>query len=388
MNFLRFLIRRVSSGLLVLAVFLFVTFLAVGYFIPGDAVSGFRLGMTEQQLEELRQQLGLDRALPIQFFFWLRALFEGNLGRSTFGVPLGTQLFDVSLRTAFVFVAGLAIAFVVGTWLGRRTGWKRRAGSDVTTLTSIVIGTAFPPFLAFMLTFFLRERSRFLSRWRSEVLGDGAQQALLNAELTDAQVLGRMTLTILIVGAVVLILFIVLNRHLRLRLGPGIGLVVVGAVSLTLWLTGAYRLQAIDLLFAATIPLLAFTMLSFGEFMLVGQTAIAAGVHEDYVEAARAKGLSARRIRDVHGGSNAKLVIMSRLAASIPFLLTGLVIIERAVDWPGVGDFLFRAVENQDMPTIMSSLLVVGVITIAVRIGLEILQFLLDPRLRRPGAAT
>lgn len=386
MSFARFVLRRLLSGIVVLFLFLFVTFLAVAWFIPGDAVSGFRLSMTEQELEALRQQLGLDRALPIQFFFWLRALLEGSLGQSTFGVPLGTQLFDVSLRTAFVFVAGLSVAFVVGTWLGRRTGWKRRAGSDVTTLGSIVIGTAFPPFLAFLLTFFLRERTRWLSELRTSVLGEGAQQALLSAPLTEAQVLGRMTLTLVIAAVVTLVAFIFLNRHLRIRLGPGLGLVVVMLSSAVVWVTGGYRLQALDLVFHAVVPLLAFTMLSFGEFMLVGQTAVAGHVHEDFVEAARAKGLSLRRIRDVHGGSNAKLVIMSRLAASIPFLLTGLVIIERAVDWPGVGDFLFRAVENQDMPTIMSSLLVVGVITILVRISLDVLQYLLDPRIRRPGA--
>lgn len=388
MSFARFVVRRLITGLLVLFVFLFVTFLAVGTFIPGDAVSLFRLGMTEQELEALRRQLGLDRALPIQFFFWLRALFEGNLGQSTFGVPLGTQLFEVSLRTAFVFVAGLSIAFVVGTWLGRRTGWKRRAGSDVTTLASIVIGTAFPPFLAFVLTFFLRERTRWISELRKDVLGDGAQQLLLDAPFTESQVLGRMTLTMVVASSIVMVVFIVLNRHLRIRLGAGLGLVVVLLASGIIWVTGDYRIQALDLLFAAVVPLLAFTMLSFGEFMLVGQTAVAGNVHEDFVEAARAKGLSTRRIRDVHGGSNAKLVIMSRLAASIPFLLTGLVIIERAVDWPGVGDYLFRAVENQDMPTIMSSLFVVGVITILVRISLDVLQYLLDPRLRRPGSVT
>ena len=388
MSFARFVLRRLLTGLVVLFVFLFVTFLAVGTFIPGDAVSGFRLSMTEQELEALRSQLGLDRGLPIQFFFWLRALLEGSLGQSTFGVPLGTQLFDVSLRTAFVFVAGLSIAFVVGTWLGRRTGWKRRAGSDVTTLASIVIGTAFPPFLAFLLTFFLRERTRWISEVRKEVLGDGAQQLLLDAPFTESQVLGRMTLTMVVAASIVMIVFIVLNRHLRIRLGAGLGLVVVLLTSGIIWVTGDYRLQALDLLFAVVVPLLAFTMLSFGEFMLIGQTAVAGNVHEDFVEAARAKGLSTRRIRDVHGGSNAKLVIMSRLAASIPFLLTGLVIIERAVDWPGVGDYLFRAVENQDMPTIMSSLLVVGVITILVRISLDVLQYLLDPRLRRPGSVT
>ncbi len=249
------------------------------------------------------------------------------------------------------------------------------------------MGTAFPPFLAFLLTFFLRERSQWLRDLRGELLGENARNIWLDPPLTESQVLGRMTLTLVMSAAVVVVLFIFLNRHLRIRLGPGLGLVVALTTSMVIWMTGIYRVQAIDLMFDAVIPLLAFTMLSFGEFMLVGQTAVAGHVHADFVEAARAKGLPRRRIRDVHGGSNAKLVIMSRLAASIPFLLTGLVIIERAVDWPGVGDFLFRAVENQDMPTIMSSLLVIGVITILVRIALDVLQYLLDPRLRRPGVA-
>lgn len=387
MTFLKFVLRRFVIGVVVLFVFLFTTFMAVALLVPGDAVSGFRLGMTEQELEDLRRQLGLDRPLPIQFFFWLRAFAEGNLGQSTFGVPLGDQLFVTSVNTAFIFVAGLAVAFVVGTWLGRRTGWKRRAGSDVTTLTTIVLGTAFPPFLAFLLSFLFNERTRFLSEWRSRALGDDAGQILREAHGTEHVVLGRMTLTILVVSAVVTVIFIVLNRRLRIRLGPGVGLFIVAGASLGIWLTATYRIQAIDLLFAAVVPFLAFGLLSFGEFMLVGQTAVAAHVHEDYVEAARAKGLSTRRIRDVHGASNAKLVVMSRLAASIPFLLTGLVIIERAVEWPGIGDFLFRAVENQDLPTIMSSLFILGILTIVVRIGLDVLQYLLDPRLRRPGVA-
>ncbi len=69
------------------------------------------------------------------------------------------------------------------------------------------------------------------------------------------------------------------------------------------------------------------------------------------------------------------------MAVSLPYLLTGLVIIETALTWPGVGTFLFDAVETQDMPVVMSGLAVIGVITMLSRLGLELVIAGSDPRI-------
>jgi peptide/nickel transport system permease protein len=62
--------------------------------------------------------------------------------------------------------------------------------------------------------------------------------------------------------------------------------------------------------------------------------------------------------------------------------LTGLVIIERAVGWPGLGSFLFRAIDAQDMPVVLDTLVVIGAITLVVRLVMEVLTAVLDPRIR------
>jgi peptide/nickel transport system permease protein len=140
------------------------------------------------------------------------------------------------------------------------------------------------------------------------------------------------------------------------------------------------------MLFEAALPLVAFTLLAFGEFMLIMQTGMVGLLNEDFVGTARAKGLRERAIRDRHAARNASLAVVARLAVSIPYLLTGLVIIERAVGWSGIGSFLFNAIDSQDIPAVVSTLAVIGVITLLVRLILDMLLLALDPRISRPVA--
>jgi ABC-type dipeptide/oligopeptide/nickel transport system permease component len=81
------------------------------------------------------------------------------------------------------------------------------------------------------------------------------------------------------------------------------------------------------------------------------------------------------------------LALVARLAVSIPYLMTGLVIIERSVSWPGVGSLLFGAIERQDIPMVISVLMVIGIVTMFTRLTLDIITFALDPRIAHPTEA-
>lgn len=377
MTLLRFVVRRILRGTLALGVFLFVVYMAVGTLIPNDANSLFPV-MTQAELDAYRARLGLERPLAVQFVIWLRGVATGDLGRTTFGAPIATQIGDALIRTVFVFLLGIPVAYVFGFWLGRRSGWKKRVGSDASTLLAVVLGTAFPPFLAFVLTYALREQTRVLADLRNSVVGD-PRQVWADSALSQTQVLWGIVLA-LVAGA--LLVSAAQRAVTRWRLPPSARLAIAAATGAALWVLATdLERPAADLFITAAVPLLAFTILSFGEFMVIGQAATASARHEDFVMAARAKGLSGRAVRDVHGGSSARLVMLSRLAISLPYLMTGLVIIEQAVDWPGLGDFLFQALQGRDLPTIMSSLLVIGVFTLVSRIVLDVLQQTLDPRL-------
>lgn len=382
MALLRFVVRRILRGALALVAFLFIVYMAVGSLIPNDANSLFPV-MTQADLEGYRARLGVGEPLIVQFGIWVRGMITGDLGRTTFGAPIASRIGDALARTAFVFTAGIPVAYVFGGWLGRRSGWKRKPGSDATTLVAVVLGTAFPPFLAFVLTVLLREQSTLLADWRRAAVGT-SRVLWIDSPLAPTDVLWAL---IAAAGGAVIVVAVlrqlVLKNH---RAPPSVTLAAVAGVAVAGWivLTDLER-HALDLVFAALVPLVAFTILSFGEFMVVGQAAVASVRDEDFVLAARAKGLSRRRVRDVHGGSSAQLVMLSRLAISLPYLLTGLVIIEQAVDWPGLGDFLFQALQGRDLPTIMSSLLVIGALAVVSRVMLDVLQQVLDPRLGEYG---
>jgi ABC-type dipeptide/oligopeptide/nickel transport system permease component len=241
----------------------------------------------------------------------------------------------------------------------------------------VVAYTLFPPFVAFVLAWFFDHR---ISGWRSS-LAEGVQ-LWIDAPFTRNEVMLRMVTVI----AVVWLLMAMVRRvffRLRRRAISGwilvplsIGLVLLG------WAIRGIWPWAIDTLLAAALPIIGFTVLSFGEFLLITQAGMGAAMGDDYVVTAFAKGVAPQRIRDVHVGRNASLVVMTRLAVSLPYLMTGLVIIETALAWPGVGSFMFRAIESQDLPAVMSGLAVVGILALLIRLFLDAASAWADPRIK------
>jgi peptide/nickel transport system permease protein len=142
--------------------------------------------------------------------------------------------------------------------------------------------------------------------------------------------------------------------------------------------------DAIDalLLPSAVMATLAIVIIAFGEIMLVMRAGVAAEMTEDYVFTARAKGVPERLVRDLHVAPNAVIPALSRFITSVPYLLTGLIIIERELRLDGIASLFFRSIESGDVPVILGILLMVGAIGMALRIGLDIAQLVMDPRMR------
>ena len=180
-----------------------------------------------------------------------------------------------------------------------------------------------------------------------------------------------------------------LNWQLVRRGGRGIpvilGIIFVGGLSFLIWQAWGCGPQAIDLVGIASIPLLTFILLTFGETMLIMRTSLREQHNQEYVTVARAKGLPESTVRDKHASRNAILPVVSRLIISLPFLLTGIAIIEDVLGWPGVGSTLFGSLYQQDMPMVMALFLLVGLVTLVARLILEVVLAMMDPRLRITG---
>jgi peptide/nickel transport system permease protein len=154
------------------------------------------------------------------------------------------------------------------------------------------------------------------------------------------------------------------------------------------WYTFEFEQQAFDILSRAAIPTITYTALSFGETMLIMRTSMADTLEEEYITVARAKGLPERIVRNKHAVRNAILPVVSRLVITLPYLMTGVVIIEDVFGWPGVGSALFDSLHQQDMPIAMAIMLFVGLFSLISRLLLDVLLAYFDPRIRYQEPAT
>jgi peptide/nickel transport system permease protein len=377
---IRFIVKRLLSGLVILFLFQTAIFFAVQLTLPGDFASHYAIYLSNQEIAELRAQLGLDLPLWQSYLNWLGNLMRGDLGRSFSLRGAGDSVLATIQRvvppTILVFGVGTALAFLLGLWLGKTTAW-RGAGLLASSVTfgSIALYTSFPPWLAFLLVYFLSTELGFLPRLMSDALWR-------NAPFHSNQIMLEMVLALCVVLGVVFILNFVFRRLTRRSLPVWLFLALVAAAWVASWNLAGRFTYALDIAKAAAIPLIGYVLLSFGEIMLVTRTMMLDVMHEQYVHTAFAKGLPGNLIRDRHVARNAILPVLSALVIRLPYLLTGAVMLERALNWDGVGTALFMAVGYQNIFLVMGLILVLGVISLAARLLLDILQAVLDPRVR------
>ena len=107
---------------------------------------------------------------------------------------------------------------------------------------------------------------------------------------------------------------------------------------------------ALDIIKHMVLPVATLTLISFAGTMLLTRNSMLETIREDYVIAARAKGLPESQVRDRHAARNAMLPVVTSLVYSLVFAIDGSVIIEGVFSWPGTGMTLLSAVRSEDLP--------------------------------------
>jgi ABC-type dipeptide/oligopeptide/nickel transport system permease component len=393
---LRFLLRRAAWSLLTLLVFVTVTFFAVHLLFPFDYVAPFAIGLPPEALEEMRRARGLDRPLPIQYAGFLKTLAGGSLGESYSGEPVTRILWEQALPvTLLVFAVGAIVAYLFGSWIGRAVAWqKRRLVAGAATTAGILAYTAFPPWLVFVLLYFLAEPLFAVRGWVG--LPIDSLHLWHASPWQPSQVMLRMALTLLLALVAALVVRAALRRRGWTRGTTAAALPVPLALTVGSWFALGFGREAIELLFRAgpdlsvgggslLLVFAAFVVLAFGEIAFVMRTSMASERSADYVLAARAKGLDEHAVRERHAAPNAVLPALSRLFASVPYILAGLIIIEREFRVAGLSTTFFAAVETVDVPLLVGTLVAVGIVVLLLRLGLEVAHAAIDPRIRVAG---
>ena len=282
----------------------------------------------------LRQQLGFDRPIPVQFLIWLWEAVRGSLGNSiNFRQPVTTLMLAAIPATIELALCGLLLALLISVPGGVIAyvlyARKHEAAADmvVTLLQSI------PSFL-----------------W-----------ALL-----------------------LIIVFGVLWPVLPFagRVGQGVTLPgITGFALLDLLLIGHLDawLSALSHLF---LPALALA-LSFAPLVIrVLRSGLIAAADEPYVEVLRLRGLSETRILWRHMLKNAALPTVTMIGVQFGFLFGGALLVEMIFGFPGVGNLMVQAVKGNDLPLIQGIALLFCVLTLGINAIVDVLYALLNPRLR------
>ena len=380
---LGYLFRRTWQMALTLFLILTVTFLLVQA-QPGDYASFYALNpdLPPDIREQLRATFGLDRPLWQQYLIHMRNTLTGDFGVSFghFPRPVMEVLAERLPRTLVLFVTATAASFYIGFLLGKAIAWRRGGFLEyAATITGTTLFTVFTPAFALMMIWIFAFRlgwfpvGKFLDPlvWR-------------NSDVTANSVFTLMLITAVAFIAFALWVLFALRRSERIGMRRlAVPIILVGALVIPLvWSLSGIGFLASDILKHMVLPIATLTLISFAGTMLLTRNSMLETVREDYVMAARAKGLPEKQVRDRHAARNALLPVVTSLIYSLIFAIDGSVIVESVFSWPGTGMTLLEAVRTEDLPLVMGAIVFIGLLSLLAHLIVDVLYVYLDPRIR------
>ena len=379
----RYLTNRLLQMALTLFLILTVTFFLVQA-QPGDYASFYVLNpdIPSEVKEQIRATFGLDKPPWQQYLIHLKNTFTGNFGVS-FGHyprPVLEVLMERLPRTLVLFGTATAISFYVGFLLGKAIAWRRGGFLEyAATISGTTLFTVFTPAFALMMIWIFAFQlgwfpvGKFLDPlvWR------------------DTDVTANSVFSLMLVTAFAFIAFAFLVT-LLFRKSESAGLrrmtlpiLLAGALAVPLvWSLSGIGFLAFDILKHMVLPIATLTLISFAGTMLLTRNSMLETIREDYVMAARAKGLPEKQVRDHHAARNALLPVITSLIYSLIFAIDGSVIVESVFSWPGTGMTLLEAVRGEDLPLVMGAIVFIGLMSLLAHLIVDVLYVYLDPRIR------
>ncbi|SQD92407.1 dipeptide transporter; permease component, membrane component of ABC superfamily [Candidatus Bipolaricaulis anaerobius] len=334
-----YILRRLGQAVPVLLGVTFVVFLLM-YLTPGDPVQLFmgQAGIVSQEeIERVRHEFGLDRPFVEQYGLFLGGILRGNLGQSIiYRRPVATLIGERLPATIELTLFASLIALLVAIPAGVVAAVRRNTWLDAIGTTVSLLGVSLPGFwLGLILIFVFSVMLKVLPVAGRASYGTGLhwQTGFL---LLDAMLQGNWPA------------FVDILRHLVM---PALAL-SAGMMAMTMRLTRSSLLETI---------------------------------HQDYVRTAQAKGLPQRWVILRHALRNALLPVVTAITLNVGALLGGNMVVETVFSWPGLGRLVVEAVESRDYPLIRGCVLVYAVTYVFLNLIADLSYARLDPRVAAGG---
>ncbi|MBI4607418.1 MAG: ABC transporter permease [Candidatus Rokubacteria bacterium] len=324
-------LRRLLLAVPLLVGITFVSFLVI-HLAPGDPVEletgDLSVKGSAQAVQALREVYGLDKPLYLQYWLWVTRLARLDFGRSFApdGKPVLQKIAERLPITLFLNTIEMLLILIVAVPIGVLSATRQYSLFDKVTTIFVFVGFATPDF------------------WLALLL---------------------------------MILF-----------GVQLGWLPVSGLRSLNWEYLPYWRQQWDFVSHLLLPILVATFGGLAGFSRYMRQSMLEVVRQEYVQTARAKGLSEQAVIGKHALRNALLPVVTILGLSLPGLIGGSVIVESVFAIPGMGQLMVQAVFMRDYPVIMGNLVIVATLTLVANLVADISYGLVDPRIRvgRRGA--
>jgi len=319
-------------------IFILLTFVFILLRVaPGDPVSAAVGGkLSPAALDQRRHALGIDQPLLVQYIDYLKSVLRLDLGTTiTDKQPVTDVIKQNGGATLELTVTAFIIALVVGLPLGVIAGRFRDSGGDVAIRLFGIISYAAPVFFVGLLAQLL-----FTIKLGWLPPSDEADPITVFEVPTRTH--------ILLVDDMIA--------------ADG----------------GAEK----DVLLHLIMPALMLGLLICGVFIRLVRVNILQTLQADYVEAARARGISETRVLRKHAFHNALVPVITVIGLQVALLLSGAVLTESTFDWPGIGSKLIQYINNRDYIAVQGIITVFAIVVVAISLLVDIVNALIDPRVR------
>jgi len=318
---LDYIAQRLVQAVFVMLVVALISF-SLFQFV-GDPVNNM-VGQeaTEAQREALRERLGLNDPIPIQFANWVGNAVQGEFGVSyRMGKEVDQLIAERLPATLELVFLSAVLALLLGVPMGVYTGLNRNSWLSRFFLTISLVGISLPTFL---------------------------------------------------IGILMILIFGVWLGWLP-TFGRG-GLVDIGA-----WQTSFLTPEGWShiIMPAFTLALFQLTLI-----MRLVRAEMLEVLRADYIKFARARGLSQRSINFGHALKNTLVPVITIMGLQIGALLAFSIITETVFQWPGMGLLIIQAIQFADIPIMSSYLVLVALFFVLINLTVDLLYYVVDPRLR------
>ncbi len=318
-----YIIRRIIQAIPLLLLISFAVFMLMQA-IPGGPLAAYENNpnITPEDLERLKEELGLNTPKHIQYLNWLGSVVRGDLGISQITRrPALTEIMEKLPNTLYLSFTAFILALLIAIPIGITSAIRQYSWFDHLMTTIAFMGQSLPIF------------------W---------------------------------FGLILIIIFNVMLKHPNGGpLLPGGGMITIGAAP-----TLADRISHLML------PACMLAFVSLGSHIRYMRAGMLDVMHQDYIRTAHAKGLREGAVIVKHALKNSVIPLVTIIGLEIPGLFGGAVITETIFSWPGMGRLFFNSIERADYAVMMGILMLSATLIVLFGLITDIVYGFLDPRIR------